>query len=462
MCLPLAADLFWGASCWEGFAAGIAVSALPGFLLYRFSGAGKGIYRREGFVLVGFVWIIFSLSGMLPFVFSGPHLSVADAFFETMSGFTTTGATVIQGLESLPRSILLWRALTQWIGGLGIIIFMLAVLPFLNENGGSSMYNAEITGMIRDRIHPRVHRTASTLWIIYVIATAAEILLLWAGPMDFFDAVCHSFTTVSTGGFSTRDASIAAWHSDYIAGVVTVFMFFGGVNFVLLRTLFSRGWRKALDNDVLRAYALIVALSAAAVLCVLLMRGEVRTLSDALLLPLFHVVSAITTTGFAYADFTVWGPFCLIVTLSLMLCGACAGSTTGAIKVDRVLALYRNMRNELHSALYPRRICAVRVGGNVVASSELSRLMAFVTMYMLSVGIGALVTSAFGISLTDSLFVSVTCLGNNGLGYGLTGVAGGFGLLPDAVKWVMSFLMLAGRLELFSIVMMAFTVFSRK
>ncbi len=461
--VPLALEIIDREPGWRGFVAGAVVALGGGTVMWRmFRHTPLRLKRREGFMLVSFGWIIFSLIGMLPFIFCAHPLSVADAFFETVSGFTTTGATTISDVEVLSKGVLLWRSMLQWIGGLGILLFMLAVLPSLNDGSGLSVYNAEVTGITHDKLRPRIRYTANCLWAIYGVLTLVLMLLLWAGPMSLFDSVCHAMTAISTGGFSTRNASIAYWHSDYVTGVLTVFMFVGGVNFALLYGAWQGDWRSLWCNDVLRAYALIVALGYLAFLITLIAEGRADTVSHWLFDPLFHVVSTITTTGYTLADFSVWGTFALLLTLLLMLSGACAGSTTGAIKADRLLALVRNLNNEVKKSVAPKRMYVVRVNGRVVPDEDMARISAFITIYGVLIVIGALIVTAYGISLDDAFFAVISCVGNNGLGYGLTGSAGGYHLLPDAVKWVLSLMMLTGRLELFSVLVLFFRIFWRR
>lgn len=461
--LPLIVEIADGEREWLGFVLGACGAGAAGSgLVWALRRRPVTVRRREGFLLVSLSWVVFSLFGMLPYIMCGRPLSVSDAFFETVSGFTTTGATTIADVECLSRGVLLWRSMTQWIGGLGIILFMLAVLPQLNQNGGIPMYNAESTGITHDKLHPRIRQTASALWKVYTVLTVVLALLLWCGPMNFYDAVNHALTAVSTGGFSTKNASIAYWHSDYVSVVLTVFMFVGGVNFGLLYAASRGQWRALWRNDVLRSYAVIVLCAYLATLVALLLEGKAAGWSGLVVEPMFHLVSDITTTGFSLADFGSWGPFCLLVTVVLMITGACAGSTSGALKVDRVVAMRRNLANEMKKSLYPNRVMTVRVNGNIVGGAEMGRIMAFVSIYIgLSIG-GALALSAYDIDLTDAFFASLSCIGNNGLGYGLTGPAGGYHLLPDTMKWLMSLLMLAGRLELFSVLILFFPIFWRR
>lgn len=461
--IPLLLEIFGDHSDLTGFLLAISGALAAGFLLRLcHRGQRPHIRRREGFMLVSFAWVACSAFGMLPYIFSAHPLSVSDAFFETISGFTTTGATTIADVEALSPGLLLWRSMTQWLGGLGILLFMLAMLPTLNEKGGIPIYNSETTGITHDKIHPRIRQTAISLWSVYIILTILLTLLLWAGPMNFFDALCHSLCGISTGGFSTKNNSIAFWNSPYAAWVLTIFMFVGGVNFSLLYGAARGRWRQLWRNDVFRAYLLIVGICYAAVTVSLALENRIHSFNDALLVPIFHVVSSITSTGYSLSDYSSWGPFAIMVTMLLMTVGACAGSTTGAMKIDRLVALRKNLGNSIKLSLYPKRIFVVRVNGNVIPPFDLTRITAFVTIYVLLIIVGALATSAFGISIEDSIFASISCIGNNGLGYGLTGVAGGFGLLPDPVKWLMSAMMLIGRLELFSVLVMLLPIFWQK
>lgn len=463
LCIPLAMEILDKETEWLGFAIASAGSFLSGLIMWAMTkGRPVIVHRREGFLLVSLSWVFFSVFGMIPYMMSAHPLSVSDAFFETVSGFTTTGATTIADVEALSGGVLLWRSMTQWIGGLGIILFMLALLPQLNENGGIPMYNAETTGITHDKLHPRIRQTAGILWMVYIVLSVILVLVLWIGPMSFFDAVNHAMTAISTGGFSTKNNSIAYWDSDYVNIVLTVFMFIGGVNFGLLYLAVRGKVKDLLRNDVFRTYVAIILIAYFCTVAMIYAEGEWGNLSDLLIAPMFHLVSDITTTGFSLADFSKWGPFCLMITVTLMVCGASAGSTTGALKVDRVVAMTKNLYNELKLSIYPKRIITVKVNGNVLTSREMARIMAFVSIYIALTIIGALAISAYGWSFTDSFFASLSCIGNNGLGYGMTGAEGGFHMLPEAMKWLMSMWMLAGRLELFSVLILFVPLFWRK
>lgn len=461
MLLPLTVAICLGESDWHSLLIGAGASGGAGAIAVAFTrGEHTRLSRREGYLLISVIWILFSLFGMLPFIFCKTPLGVSDAFFETMSGFTTTGATVISDVESMSRSLLLWRALIQWIGGLGIVLFLIAVLPALNDSGGISLFNAEITGMTHDKLHPQIRRTAASLWAVYLVLTLLLIPLLMIGGMSCFDSLCQSLTTLSTGGFSTRNASIGAWGSPYIASVMSVFMLLGGVNFILLYNMSRGHWESVRRNDVIRIYLLFI-LIATAVIALCLGLGGIASGGDGLVVqPLFQVASAITSTGFTYGDFSVWGPLPLLTVMLLMLTGSCAGSTTGGIKIDRIVALIKNLKSEIIYTLYPNHIIRIKVGGNWVQDRVLMRVMGFITIYLITVFFGAAAMSAYGYEAIDSLFASASCMGNSGLGYGATGA--GFGALPAPLKWIFSFQMLIGRLEIFTVLVLFYRPFWKR
>lgn len=459
--LPLIVEIIYGEREWPVFLCSSLLSMILGVSLIYLGGGWRyriSMNRREGYLLTTGIWIVFSLVGMTPFLFMSQPLSLTDAFFETISGFTTTGASVIADVESLSHGILFWRSLIQWVGGLGIVIFMLVVLPALNHSGSMPLFNAEVTGITHEKLHPRIGQTAKSLVNVYILLTVVLIILLWCGPMNLFDAVCQAMTTMSTGGFSTRNASIAAWHSDYIAGVVTVFMLIGGVNFMLLYGLLRGNWRRLLHNDVFRGYCLIVAVAWGAIVAARYIQHSATGIESNLLESIFQVGTTITTTGFSYGNYEAWGGIAFNVMMLLMLMGACAGSTTGAIKIDRFVALWKNMCRSIELVLYPRHTITIHVNGRLFEDAMLSRLLSFFTLYILLFIIGTVVICGFGYSFADSMFASASCIGNNGLGYGATGAGGGFGTLPGAVKWVCCMLMLVGRLEIFTVL----AIFSRK
>lgn len=462
MILPLIVALIYGESQWKGFLVAIAAAAIAGCLAeISTHHRDTTIRAREGFIVTALVWVVFAVFGMIPFLFSNSPLCVTDGMFEVISGLTTTGASVIPDVEAQPKCILFWRALTQWIGGLGIVLFMLAVLPELNKAVGISMFNAEATGITHTKIHPRIRQTALSLWGVYSGLTVISILLLWIGPMDLFDSVCQTFATVATGGFTTHNDGIEYWHSDYVTVVITIVMFIAGANFMLIYGAWKGNWKAALHNDVFKAYAAVVIGAYLLILVSSLISGASST--DRLLIePIFHVLSAITSTGFSLSGPESWGPFTLFVTILLMLCGSCAGSTTGGIKIDRGIVLGHNFINEIKRIVFPKRMYVVRLSGSPLNGILVARILAFVTLYMMIIAISTGIITLWGYSFTDSLFMSVSCTGCNGLGYGVTGVDGSFAVLPDAVKWLLMLVMLVGRLELFTFLVLLLPSFWRR
>lgn len=463
MIIPLVICLFYRESDWKCFTYAILAASFVGIASEIYNrNITTSIHSREGFILTAVIWVVFGLFGLIPFVTSDNPVSITDALFETISGFTTTGASVIPDVESQSHGILFWRAFTQWIGGLGIILFMLAVIPEFNKSVGISMFNAEATGITHDKLHPRIRQTALSLWGVYVVITLISIFLLWLGPMNLFDSICQSFTAIATGGFSTHNQGISFWHSDYIMIILTIGMFVAGLNFVVIYSVYRNGIRKLYTNDVAKTYSAIIAVSFVLLSLTALMRDEDFNIRNYLLNPLFHVISAITSSGFSIDEAESWGPFSLSLTIMLMLCGACAGSTTGGIKVDRIIVIFKNLVNEIKKTIYPKRIYVVSLNGSFLQNSLVSRVSAFLTIYMAIVAAATAVVSLFGYSFSDALFMVSSCISCNGLGYGATGVDGSYAFLPDAVKWILTFLMLIGRLELFTFMVLFLPTFWKK
>lgn len=461
--IPLLISLLYGESDWRGFAIASGVAFLSGGIASLSTRRACGsIRRREGFILTAIVWVVFGLFGMIPFMLSSTPLNFTDAMFETISGFTTTGASVIPDVESQSYGILFWRAFIQWIGGLGIILFLLALLPELNKFSGISMYNAETSGITHDKLHPRIRQTAISLWGVYVVLTAISIIALWAGPMDLFDSVCQTFTAIATGGFATHNDGISFWHSDYVTAVLTIVMFVAGLNFIVIYAGWKGGIRRIISNDIARSFAVIIGVSFLLLILSLAINGIEFSIDNYLFNPLFHIVSAITSTGFTIMDAEGWGSFSLMLTILLMLCGACAGSTAGGIKVDRIMVMGRNLTNELRKTIFPKRIYVVNLNGSFLQSSLISKVTAFVTLYLMITLFATVFITFFGYSFTDSLFMTASCIGCNGLGYGATGVEGSYASLPDTIKWVLTLIMLIGRLELFTFMILFLPSFWRR
>lgn len=464
MLVPLFTALIYAEKDLEAFAAGTAITAVTGACMTFLSRPRRSeMGKREGFLLTALVWVVFSVFGMIPFIISDVPLNVSEAFFEAMSGFTTTGVSVMQDIDNISRALHIWRSLMQWIGGMGIILFTLAVLPMLNSSGGMQMFNAEVTGITHDKIRPRISQTAKMLWLIYIGFTALLIFLLWLGPMSLFESVCHAFGAISTGGYSTNDQGVSAWHDyAYVKIVLIVFMFIGGVNFGLIyRTL--RGEYNALrKNDVFRTYVMIIGLMLVLFVITIISRGQVTDWQAVTLDPLFQIVSTITSTGFTVSNFESWGPFVLSLTFVMMFFGSCAGSTSGGAKIDRVLYLFKNAHNELYRSLYPNAILAVKINGRVVNPDLVNKVIAFLCIYMLLVVAGGLSLTLFGVPLVDAFFSSFSCISNTGLGAGVTGYGNSYDILPDATKWILSALMLIGRLEIFTVLVLLTPAFWRR
>lgn len=464
MLFPTAVSYFLGESDWVPFGATTVLTGAVGFFVARFSRpTSTHMGKRDGFLLTAGVWVVFSFFGLIPFLFCSHRLTYSDAFFEAVSGFTTTGASVINAVGEMSHGIHLWRAMMQWIGGMGIILFTLAVIPMLNHSGGMQMFNAEVTGITHDKIRPRISQTAKSLWMIYLLLTVVLILLLWAGDMNLFDSVCHAFGAISTGGYSNSTAGITTWHNSvYIKVVLIVFMFLGGVNFGLIFRCLRGEWSVLRRNDVFRAYILIIAGMLVLFAIDIVLVGEAHDWQSVTLDPLFQIVSTITSTGFTVTNFEAWGPFTLSLTFVMMFFGACAGSTSGGAKIDRILYLFKNARNELYRCLYPNTLLSVKVNGRVVNPELVTKVIAFLCIYMLLIVAGGMALTALGVPLVDAFFSSFSCLSNTGLGAGITGYGSNYDILPDAAKWVLSALMLTGRLEIFTVLVLFTPAFWRR
>ncbi len=464
MCAPLATCLIYGERDAVGFAIAIAVTSGIGAVLnFCQHPARTNMGKREGFLLTALVWVIFSAFGMIPFILSHAHLSVSDAFFEAMSGFTTTGATVMASFDHFSHGLLLWRCLMQWIGGMGIILFTLAVIPMLNHSGGVQMFNSEVTGITHDKIRPRISQTAKSLWSLYIILTIILTVLLAIGPMDTFDAICHAFSTISTGGFSSEDAGISVWNeSIYIKTVITVFMFLGGVNFAAMIKVVTKGPHTLADNEAFYTYLEIIGTAFIIFVIAIIAGGHFQSWEDITINPLFMIVSTITSTGYAVVDFEAWGTFTLALIFILMFFGACAGSTSGGTKIDRILYLVKNTRNELDRCVHPNTIMPVTINRKVMSPEIVNKVIAFLCIYVMLIFIGGMVLTAFGIPLVDAFFSAFSCVGNTGLGAGVTGYGSNYDVIPDIGKWVLSFLMLVGRLEIYTVLILFTKAFWRK
>ena len=410
--------------------------------------------NKEGYIIVTGIWLIFSLFGTLPFLLSGSTSSFGDAFFESMSGFTTTGATILTDIESLPHGILFWRSLTQWLGGIGIIFISLSVFPVV-KSINIQLAATEFSGQPTDKIQPRIKDAAKRLVIIYFLITLAEIILLIIGGMPVFDAVCQSFSTLSTGGFSTRNDGIAAFASPYIMIVITLFMFIAGTNMALVYFGLKGNFKKIIGNNEFVFYTLICLVFVLIGSSVLHFNAGF-SLGKAILDGAFHVVSIITTTGFYTQDYNLWGNIMLIIFFILMFTGGTAGSTSGGIKIVRLLLITKNNRQELKRLIHPNAFIPVRLDKHIVPQSTIYNLLVFITLYFIIICSGTLIISFMGYDIVTSFSTSASMLGNIGPGIGTFGPFTNYSAVPMAGKWFLSGLMLLGRLELLT-VMILFT-----
>lgn len=420
----------------------------------------KNIGKKEGYVIVAVTWIIISLFGTLPFLISGTISNFTDAFFETMSGFTTTGATILTDIESLPRGILFWRSMTHWIGGMGIIVFTVAILPILGI-GGMQLYAAEMPGVTKDKLHPRITATAKRLWGIYMLFTIIETILLMFGGMSLFDSLCHTFGTVATGGFSTQNDSIASY-SPYIQYVIVVFMVLAGTNFTLHYLALHGKLKKVWAHDEFRYFLFFIIGATLVISLILALNSNEMTLEESFRASLFQVVSIITTTGYITGNYLSWPGTIWFFIFLMMFVGGMAGSTGGGIKVVRQLLLLKNTTLELKRLIHPQAIIPVRMDNKVVSQDIIFKVMAFFIIYILFFLLGSAVMALMGLDGPTSIGAAAATLGNIGPGIGMVGPEDNYSFIPGAGKWFLSFLMLIGRLELFTVLILLSPAFWKK
>ena len=423
----------------------------------------QAVGNREGMLVVALTWAFLSFFGMLPFYLGGYIPSVTDAYFETMSGFTTTGATVLTNIEALPHGILFWRSLTQWQGGIGVVVFTVALLPVFG-GGASQMFEAETTGtgIAHERFRPRVTQVAKRLSGVYLLLTCLSAFLLWMGPMDIFDAVNHALTTVSTGGYSTRNASIAYWQSSYIEYIVMIFMFIGSVSMTLLYFFLKGNFRKFFADEELRWFFFIVLAFSVITAGWLFYNGLDNGFEKTLRHAAFQVISIISSSGFITADYLPWGSFSWLLVLMLMFIGGCAGSTSGGLKVARFVIINKNLSNVFLKQMHPNAVRPVRMNGHAVSSSNVYRCLAFTFTYIALTMLGSLVLSFDGLTFEESLASSLSAISNIGPGLGDQGPAGTYATIPPLSKWTLSFLMMIGRLEIFTVLTLLLPGFWKK
>jgi len=444
-------SLYYAENDQLAFIFSIVIISLIGFLMTRMKTKNNKLKIKDGFAIVTFGWLFATIFGALPFVFSNT-LSFVDAFFETVSGLTTTGASVITNVEILPRGILFWRSFTHWIGGMGILVLTLAILPALGI-GGYQIFKAESPGPIADKIAPRIKDTAKLLYISYFSLTIIEIILLLFGGMSLFDSLLHTFATVGTGGFSTKNASIGAYNSSYIQIVITIFMILSGANFSLYFALYKGKWQEVMKNEELRLYLLIIFISSILITANLFFVTN-DNLGITIRAAFFQVASIMTTTGFATVDFDKWPTFSKAILFILMFIGGSSGSTGGSIKVIRLLVLLKLVKREFAKLFHPQAVIPIKIQNKALPRDLNSNIFSFFILYIFIFVIGTLLISLEDIGLESAASAVATTLGNVGPGFGFVGPTKTYSEFTDFSKIVFSILMLLGRLELFTIIVL--------
>lgn len=480
LCVPV--SYFYEEDAYTPIALSSLITFILGILAFVLTkDHNKTIRKREGYLIVTFGWIFMVFFGGIPFfvsflllptqTFGENELSITNSFFESMSGFTTTGSTILKDIEIMPKGLLLWRSITHWIGGMGIIVLTIAILPLLGI-GGMQLFVAEAPGISADKLHPRISETAKRLWFLYVLITVALFVLLWLAGMNVFDAINHAMSTMSTGGFSTKNASIAFWeNSPAIQYLITFFMFIAGVNFVVLYMIFRRKNSSLLKNEEFRFYTfliLIVSLISTIIVYSITKVYNNSSIVDTLFdfqvweesfrYSIFQVLTVVTTTGFISYDYTIWTPALSIIFFALMFSGGMAGSTAGGVKIVRHMLMIKNIRGELKRLVHPNAVIPIRFNGRSVDKQVISHVLAFFMTYLLIFIFGAIVlafldgsTKPSDFEMTTYLGTSISALGNVGPAFGKYNPVNNFSDMTDAAKWFCSFLMLLGRLELFTV-----------
>ena len=462
MLLCVGVAFLYSESTVDSLLSSAGIVALIGTVLVTLCKRGdRNVSFKDGYVVVSLCWVVFSLFGTLPYILSNSIPDFTDAFFETMSGFTTTGATILQNIEELPKSILFWRMMTHWVGGLGIVFFTVAVFPMFGLND-IKLFSAESVGPMRSKLHPRISVTARWILTIYVALTVICTVSLNIAGMDWFDSVCHSMSTIATGGFSTKQASIEAFNSPAIEYVLTFFMLVSGVNLSLLYlALFKFKPMTLLRDTEFKTYLMIVAVFTFAIGTGLFFTTNMGV-EESLRASVFQVVSLQTTTGFATVNYATWMPLLWLMLCALMFFGACSGSTSGAMKCVRISILFKVVWNEFKRIVHPNAVIPVRMSKRVIPTGVQSAILAYTVIYIFTLVAGLFVNMAFGIDFLDSFSLSVASVGNVGPALGNYGPMDSFAPLPDGVKWFSAFQMLVGRLEFFAVLLLFTPVFWKR
>lgn len=451
--LPALISLAYGESDWPYFLASSGIGLLLGGTALLILRDAPDLRVREGFAVVAFGWLFVGLLGALPFWLSGQIPSFTDAAFESISGFTTTGSSILTDIESRSHGTLFWRAMTHWLGGMGIVLLALAILPLLGV-GGMQLFRAEVPGPVAERLTPRIRETAKILWMVYMLLTALETVALMFAGMGLFDAVCHSFATMATGGFSNHNQSVGGYATPAIEWVIIVFMFLAGANFTLhFLALKGKYWVYWRDEEF-KFYGVIILMCTGLIMAVLVPLHYYPHWSEALRLTLFQVVSIITTTGFGTADYLLWPPLAHAIFLILMAVGGCAGSTGGGIKVMRVLILLKHAKLELKKMLHPRGVFTLWFNNRAISSHLQTNVLGFFLLFMMVYVGGVLILTLGGRDLITAVGATAATLGNIGPGLGQVGPASNYSAFLDWEKWLLMIFMITGRLELFTVLVL--------
>lgn len=455
MILPMIVSLWYRESDWKPFCFTAILTLVTGILMNKCSRpTDKALSKREGFLLTASVWIIFSLFGMLPLIFCSTPYTVSEAFTEAMSGLTTTGATIIEDVERLSHGVKFWRSLLQWIGGMGIILFTLAVIPMLNHSGGMQMFNAEVTGITHGKLRPRISQTAKSLWTIYIVLTTMCIGLLYIGDMNLFESCTHALSTIATGGFSAYNDGINHYDSMYIKVVTTVFMLLGSVNFALIFTMSTGRFRPVIHDEQLRYMLRFMVVFAIVIFVSRILNHQTSSPGHMIVDTLFMVVSSMSSTSFTIDGFEKWGGLALAAVFILMYTGGCAGSTSGGVKIDRIIVMIKYVRNEVHRALQPNSISAVKVGTRTLKFELVDKVIAFLILDVMIIIFCSMVLSMMGVDLIDGFFSSLSSISNSGMSCPIGETNGTVAQIPAAGKILLSMVMLTGRLEIYTILVL--------
>ncbi|MDN6161872.1 MAG: TrkH family potassium uptake protein, partial [Atopostipes sp.] len=445
---PLIVSYYHSGSDSLAFLMSILITGLVGLILTYTFKSKKALGPKEGLTIVALGWVLVSLFGSLPFILSGTIPSFIDAFFETVSGFTTTGATILNNVEVLPKGILFWRSFTHWIGGMGILVFTVALIPKLG-GGGFQIFKVESPGPTPDRIVPKVSDTAKVLYTTYFAITISQIIFLLFGDMSLFDSLLHTFGTVGTGGFGIKNDSIGAYNSSYLHLVIGTFMLLAGINFSLYYSLFKGKWKEFLKDQELRLYLTIVV-TAVLLIALNINQNLYHDIGKSLRDAFFQVSSIITTTGYSTVDFNQWPGFSKMIIFALMFMGGTAGSTAGGMKVVRILVVFKQIKREIAKIFHPRAVIPIKIGDKVLSNETVSSIFSFLGIYMLIFIVGSILLSLEGFGFETSVTATISALSNIGPGLALVGPAESFSIFSSAGKLLISFLMLLGRLEFFT------------